>query len=147
MPSRGTAAQVTDTLPPPVDQHAPAPNITPATTAPIATTPPNPVTTVPVGSSALRVAAFEASNGSLYEPKVWSTRDGAAMTLNFWHPEAELYQVRHRPVGSVFWKWEKQTTATATSLTGLDASTSHVAEVRAYADGRWRGWNSITADA
>lgn len=242
-PSRGTAAQVTATLPPPVDQHAPTPNSTPATTAPIVTTPPNPVTTVPVGTStasvegtttlpsifvvrdadsleityehadaklynirhrpvdstwwkwevqtkattfslagigadtahvvqvkayvrgswrdwntvtvepptaaawsALQVAAVDVSNGALYEPKVWSMRDGAAMTLNYWRPEAELYQVRHRPHGSAFWKWEKQTKATTMAITGLDASTAHVAEVRVYVDGRWWDWASITAE-
>jgi hypothetical protein len=238
-PSRGAAEQVTDTLPPPVDQHGPPPS-----TAPIVTTPPNPGTAVPVGAvtasvkgtatlpsisvvrdasslaityqhddaklynirhrpagskwwkwevqtkvttfsvagigadtahvvqvkayvngkwrdwntvivepvtAAARLAlgapADAVSTGSPYDPKIWSTRDGATMKLNYWHPEAKLYQVRHRPVGSAFWKWEKQTKATTITFTGLDASTAHEAQVRAYVDGSWRDWNSITTQA
>lgn len=243
-PSRGTAAQVTDTLPPPVDQHAPTPSTTPPTTTPIVTTPPNPGTAVPVGAvtasvegtatlpsiavvrdmsslaityrhadaklynirhrptdskwwkwevqtkattysvagigadtahvvevkayvngqwrdwnsvtvdpvvmvvaAALQDSAVAVSNVSSYQPKVWATRAGTTLTLNYRHPEAKLYQVRHRPAGSEFWKWEQQTRSTTAFFTGLDASRDHVVQVRAYADGRWRDWHSITVGA
>jgi hypothetical protein len=238
-PSRGTAAQVTDTLPPPVEQQAPTP-----TSPPIVTTPPNPGITIPVGAvtasvkgtatlpsisvvrdatslaityrlddaklfnirhrpagskwwkwevqtkatsfSVARTAADTAhvvqvsayvngkwrdwntvtvdpvaaatgsklenstvtvSNDDTYLPKIWSTRAGTTLTLNYRHPDAKLYVVRHRPAGSSFWKWEDQTRATSAHLTGLDASKDHVVQVKAYIDGRWRDWQSLDVDA
>ena len=137
-PSRGTAEQVTDTLAPPVEQNPPTQTSTPPNTAPIVTTPPSTGTAVPVGAVTASV------KGTATLPSIAVVRDISSLAITFRHPDAKLYNIRHRPEGSKWWKWEVQTRATTFSVSGIRADVPHVVEVKAYVNGAWRAWNTVT---
>lgn len=61
------------------------------------------------------------------------------------HPTARLFQFRYRSSADVRWNWDAPSENTARVIDGLSNGVAYDIEVRAYVDGDWRAWSTVTA--
>ena len=79
-------------------------------------------------------------------PTIESTLIDGQLSLSWYHPDAERYQVKYRPVGTRWWKWTKQGPSTSLTVSGLKPGTSYEVEVKMHNIPRWYPWRNIVVD-
>ncbi len=97
-------------------------------------------TTVPVGQTVFTVA------GSATMPAITVTCSATALEVEWSHPSARLFQLRHAastsPNSSI---WQRSTSANASTVGGVRPSSKYVVQVRCYLNNVWQPWNSVEA--
>jgi hypothetical protein len=82
------------------------------------------------------------SPGSETEASLRLTWVDAGLRVDWSHPDAKLYIVRHQRTGSTGWTWLGTVGSSKTSTTlDLDPSKGHTVEVISYVYPAWRTWN------
>lgn len=126
--------------------RATTPTTTPSAPA-TPTTPTAPVEqlTEPTEPTGAGPALSVFSPGSATEASLKLTWVDAGLRVDWAHPSAKLYIVRHQRTGSTGWTWLGTVGSSKTSTTlDLDPSGDHTVEVISYVFPAWRTWNSAT---
>jgi len=142
---------------------APTPKPPPPTTTtpPPTTTVPEPAVRLSLGDTAESLPASPVpptptptSPGAGDDEAIWSQKlptiqstlvDGS-LSLSWYHPDAERYQVKYRPVGTRWWKWTKQGPSTSLTVSGLRPNTSYEVEVKMHDIPNWYPWRQVVVD-
>jgi hypothetical protein len=98
-------------------------------------------TSIPPGGGSVTVPATATT------PRVTVTPGVRSLATTWSHPVAKLFQFRYKADGTSQWNWIAPTRSLSETVSGLASGQRYRVEVRAYVNGSWKGWASVSVIA